>query len=27
MSYQPQFKITPRLLAWVETIGVLRERI
>ncbi len=27
MSYQPEFTITPKLLAWVEEIAVLRERI
>ena len=27
MSYQPEFTITPKLLAWVEEISVLRERI
>lgn len=27
MSYEPQFRITPRLLSLVETIAALRERI
>src|SRR5579872_4785609 len=27
MGYQPQFTITPKLLAWVEQIAALRERI
>ncbi len=27
MSYEPQFTITPALLAYVETIAAVRERI
>jgi hypothetical protein len=27
VSWQPQFTITPALLAWVEQIAAVRERI